>query len=411
MKIFENIASKYDFLKYYYKKIKDIGDFENFKIYFEFAEKNQINLEFLDKYENLQYLKYKNNLDLFHKEYNKILNENIEKSNYEDLYYLYLINKNMKVIYNLALNNEEKFYEFILNIEKLNEEKLLFLSIDKFKEIYPKSIYNLNLIKIKIKYIRDNNNKLKEIDNYLKENFDLEIFKEKIKILKQENNLSLIKEEIKNVILKKYEYSYLINKYIELNEEEDKNELEIFLKSLNDKFYYLEFCLRYNINISEEYKEDLKKYYFKKKDYSKLKEYKLNEKEYEFLIKNGYSEFLIKAKKDYPLNENWKEVNSFEFLIFNENYETYYKEFNLEFVEEIEKIERKKDSDYYFLSRYYLYKEDYNKAKEFLSKIYYKYNTFSEFKNLNNKINFKLKEINLEFKEEEKENFNENLEF
>lgn len=440
--IFSITADKYQKLENIRLKISNIEDKEGYFRYFKSAEEMKIKIELRDLYEEIYYVMYKDTEETYNIFLSNLINDFLKNSQKNELYKLYKITGKTKILYNLSLENEDYFFEFINIIDKKfgnsKKENILNLSFNFLKK-YSESKYKYDIKKIILKYNENEKDNVLIAREILKNNFDLktaEIYLETIKNLEinqfinredvdknDEENISYpanqdenatnfnsyinglnnISDEISNskkiseetnkeevekkeeeiynyentlkeIIIDYYPHSKFVNMYInQLKKEKRDDELKEVLENLCNKDYYFEYCIKNNIAISSNYEKSLIDYYFRKKEYEKLINYKdkLEYSMYEILIENGYTNFKESANKKYPFEIKWQNKNDFKFFYFNENEDF----INEEIINKIMKKDIKTDADIYYLAKYYNANREYEKAKMEIENILDKYSS------------------------------------
>ena len=300
---FLNNASKSHIGEYRYGKIIP-GDKSTYFSYFDYMEKNGLEINTRDIVEKLYLLNYENKADEFSKLYKDVKQLAIEKMDFNTLYNLYSINRDLNILYNLAFENEEYFYRFIEEVA-LRERNLLPNLLEEFRENYKDSKYQADLVRIELNLYSERENKLERINYYLKKNFDLELFSEKINILKE---LGRIKESI-DLIEEQLQYSSLnddlVRYYIDVVQElGDFDKLIFTLANLNKKDYYFEVCIKNGYNVVGSLENEFLEYNFNhlKLDYLYQHRYDLSDQKIEFLAKKDSGRFLDELKKRRVLN-------------------------------------------------------------------------------------------------------------
>ncbi len=420
--LFDTIADKYAKLNYAYQSIIDIADQAGYFKYFETAEDQEIKLEFRDIYEKLYFHLYKEEYE----KYNEILKrktaEYLKNSKYQEAYKLFSINKDYKILYNIAQNDDEYFVELINLLEKnygKAEAKNISYMTEAFIKANPKSKNLLDIKKIRVKYTKNKDKQLEYANELLKKGFFPEVFDIKLDIVaeKQEKQTKELgenataditttvasletsekeedtsttetgiviynyEETLKRGIMLQYpnkrHVKILMDKLIMEGRQE---ELKDVLEKVADKRYYIEFCLRNSFEIEKKYKMDLIQYYFENEEYHKLLEFRndLSYKMYEELVKKDIPGFRQYAANKYPYELKWQDLNKFQYIYFQEDIN----DFDEKSIEKLKNNDNKTDAEIYYLTKYYEAKADYALAKAELDSIRSKYRGVEEINNL-----------------------------
>ncbi|OQY10194.1 MAG: hypothetical protein B6I28_01490 [Fusobacteriia bacterium 4572_132] len=327
--LYFKLASKYEKLEYMYSVIEDISDLNGFYKYFELAEELGLIVKFKDNYEKLYYLKWKDAEEEYKDLEKEILDEEISKGkeakrDYNKLYKLYIINHNMKLLFNLALENEEYFYEFI--VRNIKNKKYKEILIRNFIEKYPKSNKLIKLKEITIKNETDEMKKIEIINKVLENKFSSVLFDEKLRILEKMEQESEYEKELKNHIFMDYQDEKYIKKYIKLLKNQNRiEELYTELQKLNDKKYFFDIAIDNNYKIPSQYKKELIEYYMQNKMYEELMEYKkdLTYEQYAILYDEKQYQFIQSAREKYPLKKEWMDIGELKYIYFNRNFDKY----------------------------------------------------------------------------------------
>ncbi|MBZ4682968.1 MAG: hypothetical protein PWP46_43 [Fusobacteriaceae bacterium] len=360
------IATPKEISELAYAKIKSLENQDGYYEYFLYEEKLAKPTGFRNDLEKLYYLKYKKSED-FNKEFKRLENRYIKEKDIDSLYKLYFLNEDFKIMYNLSFNNEDMFYKFFnyrLQNEISDKDIVNLISFyennDEFKGKYKKE-----MLKHKLNYVAENEEKIKIIDDYINKTFDKELFLMKIDLLLKSQKSYEAETLLAEKIFKGFENKEFIQKYIEILENSNRiDELISKLKELYNKKYYIDYAIKYGFEIDKAFENDLIQYYFEKGEYVKLLMYKdkLNFNQLDYLLKNGWQEYLDTALEKYECQKDWIIPNELKYFYFNKDnivFDNYY-------VSEIERKTEKTDVEIYYLYLYYK-----NRGNEEESEKYY----------------------------------------
>ena len=364
---FLNNASKSHIGEYRYGKIVP-GDKSTYFRYFEYMEKSGLDINPRDIIEKLYLLNYKNMTNEFSKLYSEVKQLAIEKRDFNTLYDLYLINGDLKILYNLAFENEEYFYRFIEEVA-LRERNLLPNLLDEFRKNYKDSRYQADLVKIELNLYSEKEKKLEIINNYLKKNFDLELFSEKVSILKE---LGRVRESV-DLIEEHLQYSTLnddlVRYYMDVVQElGDFEKLISTLAKMNKKDYYFEACIKNGYDEAGGLEKEFLEYNFKRQKLDYLYHHKddLSDQQIKILAKKDRGRFLDEFRKRSALNSGDESHQDIAYIYFDNAP----REID---VARVEGLDIKTSVEYYYLAFYYSSLGQYRKSERYLEKIYKKY--------------------------------------
>jgi len=375
-KFFMNNASKLQIGEYLYKKT-EVGDEKSYFSYFSYMERNNLKIVPYDKIEKLYFLKYLGESEEFSKVYSEELNQAVQKKEFNKLYSLYLVSGDLKILYNLALENEDYLYRFIVEVFSRDRELALNL-VEEFKKRYKSSKYRTDIAKLEIKMDVSSEKKLQTIDSYLEKEFDLEIFSEKIEILKEDGR---VKESI-GLIEEKLQYTDLneglIVYYIDVMEEIGEfDKLIATLHDIKNKTYYFEVCLKNGYLVDKELSEAFLNYNFEHMNLEYLYDHlgKLSDWQVEKLVERGNTQFSSELNRRKALSQGTENSEGIEYIFFDNKP-------RWASLEELEFLEKKTPAEYYYLALYYSSMGQYKKSENYLEKIYDKYSLSDKLREL-----------------------------
>ncbi len=375
-KFFMNNASKLQIGEYLYKRT-EVGDEKSYFSYFNYMERNNLEIIPRDTIEKLYLLKYLGDSEEFSKIYGEELRQAVEKKEFNTLYSLYLFSGDLKILYNLAFENEDYLYRFIVEVFSRDRDLALNL-VEEFKKRHKSSKYRTEIAKLEIKMDVSSEKKLQVVDSYLEKEFDLELFSEKIEILKEEGR---VKESIR-LIEEKLQYSDLnedlIIYYIDVMEEIGEfDQLIATLHDIKEKSYYFEVCLKNGYPVDEELSGAFLDYNFEHMNLEYLYSHMegLRDWQLEKLVERGNTQFSSELNRRKALSQGTENPGDIEYMYFDSKP-------RWASLADLEFLDKKTPAEYYYLAQYYSSMGQYKKSEKYLEKIYDKYSLSDKLREL-----------------------------
>ncbi len=367
--VYFDIASNDRKLMKTYGDIYSLEDVEGYRNYFSLEEELGVEVEVKNDFELLHKLKYKKEKDKYNILYEKILKEIVSTMEYDKLMTLYFISGNYKLAYNLALENEEFHFQFLDNFRLNNDKEAVLKAMNDFKELYPNSKYEENLLLIELTLQESDEDKLEVLKRYFAKYYNNRLARDYLRIIKNMADLDLLKVTLEEFILEKgVEKDFLLKEYIGLIEG-SPDYLEK-VKQLSNKKYYFQMVYEGNLKIEPYYEEEYINYLLSIDKIENIKKYKdnLSFDQYRKLINMGYSDYKVEARNKYPLEELWMDYNSIKYFYLNKNYL-----YDGEIAEKLVNKEARSGAEEYYLMRYYEQSGNENKANEIRMKLSRRY--------------------------------------
>lgn len=331
-----------------YFSIKSVDSLDEYLNYFSLKGNKEKNI-----YEKLFKYKYEKKMQeflLLYEELNKSVNE---KNILEEVFVFQLLKENYEEGKKTAFLKPQLFMDLILFMNLNGADKTLIKEyINQFK-IEFKGKYEKEILNFEMKYLLNDAEKLAQMEKFLNNSFDEEIFEGYFKVSK---NIDFLKKYLIDLVFEKGHEKY-INYLISL----DKTyEDEAYLKKLFDKSYFFRYLEKNEKSVEEIYKNEYTEYLYELKNYKKLFEYK-NELNFEMLkaLKNNGFEVDEIIKKKYSLELEFADLNNLKFFYFNTNLV-----FDEVLVKDLERQKQLNSVETYYLSRYYKSKGEHEKALE-----------------------------------------------
>lgn len=367
--VYFDIASNDRKLMKTYGDIYSLEDTEGYNIYFALEDELGVEVEVKNNFELLHKLRYEGKKEKYNEVYDSLLDEIVSNLEYDKLMTLYFISGNYKLAYNLALEKEEFHFQFLDKFRLTNDKDAVIRAMEDFKELYPNSKYEENLILIELSLEEEEDGKLEVLKRYFVKYYNNRLVRDYLKLIKNTGNLEVLKETLEEFILEKgIEKDFLVEEYINLIQG-SPDYLEK-VKQLSDKRYYFDMVFKGKLKIEEYYEKEYVNYLFSIDKIDYIKEYKdnLTFDQYRKLVNMGHSEYKVEASKKYPLEELWMDFNSIKYFYLNKNYL-----YNGDIAEKLVTKEARSGAEDYYLMKYYEQSGNKQKANEIRSKLSRRY--------------------------------------
>lgn len=342
-----------------YSKIRSLDNLIDYTLYFKSQGDKEKNI-----YEKLFRYKFENKEEDFWKLYKSLELEVFDRNIKEELFLFQLLKDDFEGAKKISFTSPQLFLNLLNYMQYVKApENQIRAFVEEFIERFPDE-NNAEIFKFQWKFLMNESEKISKTEEYLRENFDQEIFEE---YYKKTKNLIFLKDYLVKLVFDKGHEKY-INYLISL----DKSyEDEKYLSLLFDKSYLFSYFEKNSKKIEEEFISEYIEYLYINKNYKKLYEYreKLNFPLLKILYSSGYKDVELIIRRKYPLELEFADLKNLKYFYFNENFV-----FDEVLIKELERLKQLNSVETYYLSRYYKKIGQSEKAKELLYGLRENYN-------------------------------------
>lgn len=313
-KLFDMFATKKDRLQNRYYRIKGIEDTKGYSDYFNFAKRENLQVDLKTPAEELLYLKYEENIEKYNEMKERVVKEYLDRKDYESLYTIWTVTGDAAILEYLKTKGEVYHHLYLKDIFEKDKKILFYSEVKNFLQLYPKSFYRDEVLE-KLFAISDEVQKNSLVNKYTGVIESKILDRERIKIAEGPLKIELMEKEI---LKGSTEY---IEKFIEEVEElYTEKEAAERLKLVPTGEPYAVYLIQNGLDIPVRYRGAAARYLYEVGESDALYPYRkyIGESELKELSKidSRYKEEYVKM---YPLADENIDTSKEMYIYFSEN--------------------------------------------------------------------------------------------